>query len=80
MGADRRAHNSLADQKNANRIRSIFGQLEIEVIGSHAVGMTFHLEGEAGISQNDSRDLRQLFPRAGFERILSRIEKNIRHA
>ena len=49
MGSDRRAHNSLADQKIANRVRSIFGQLEIEVIGSHAVAMTFHFEGEAGI-------------------------------
>jgi len=40
-------------------------------------GLTFHLEGEAGICQNDSRDLGQLFTGSGFQCGFTGIEDHV---
>ena len=67
------------NQEIANRVRAVFRQAHVELVRSHAVGMAFHFEPQSGIGQNDAGDLGQLLARAGLERILPGVEKNVRH-
>ena len=48
-------------------------------IAANAVGVAFDSQLEPGIGEHDAADLGQLFTRHRTQRLLARIEENVRH-
>src|SRR5579859_6135111 len=70
---------ALFGEEVADGIGAAFGELLIEVVGADAVGVTFDLECEAAVGEENSGNFGQLFARAGFERGTPRVEEHVRH-
>src|SRR6266700_3233352 len=78
-GGDGRRRYALFGEKFAHGTGAALGKLLIEFVAADAVGVAFDLKHEAGMRENDAGNFRELFARAGLERVAAGVEKNIRH-
>jgi hypothetical protein len=76
---DRRTINAFVNKEIANRIGALLGQMLVVLFSSDTVRVAFHFKLQAGMRQDNARNLGQLLTSAGPESVLPRVEKDIRH-
>src|SRR6202035_5810928 len=70
---------ALRNQIIANRTSSTFREALFKFVAADAVRVPFDLELQALMRQDDAADFCQLLPGSGFQSVLTRIKKNVRH-
>src|SRR5258708_5356272 len=68
-GGDRGGRDALLGEEIAHGIGAAFGELLIEFVAAYAVGVTFDLQSEAGMREDDAGNFGEFFAGAGREGI-----------
>src|SRR5436305_220094 len=71
---------ALRDQEITNRIPPLPGESLVEFVTASAVGVTFHLEIQPRMRQDNAGELGQLFPGARPYVVFPGIEENVGHS
>ena len=71
--------NSILGKIVANRARALFREFLIELNRASDIGVTFHLQVQARMRNDDTRDSRQRFARIFFQSVFACIEEDILH-
>ena len=69
----------MLSEEIANGIGPVLGQGHVVLVRSDAVGVAFHFELQAGMRQDDTRELGQFFTSHGPESELPCVEEDIGH-
>ena len=75
----RRRIDALLGEEIANSRRTLLRELLVEFIATSAVGVSFNLERQPWMREDNPGDFRQLFAGRRSQRELSRVKKDIRH-
>src|SRR5713226_463575 len=78
-GGDGRRSHALFGEKIADGVGAALGELLIEIIAADAVGVAFDLKREARMGEHDAGNFRELFARAGLERVTACVKEDVRH-
>src|SRR5258708_5011237 len=78
-GGDRGGRDALLGEEIAHGIGAAFGELLIEFVAAYAVGVTFDLQSEAGMREDDAGNFGEFFAGAGLEGIAAGVKEHIGH-
>src|SRR5258708_35012788 len=78
-GGDGGGRDTLLGEKIADGIGAVFGELLIEIVAADTVRVTFDLESEAGMRENDAGNFGEFFAGAGLEGVAAGVEEHIGH-
>src|SRR5258708_15595742 len=78
-GGDGGGWDALLGEKIADGVGAAFRELLIEIVAADTVRVTFDLESEAGMREDDAGHFGEVFAGAGLEGVASGVKKNVRH-